>query len=95
LKTYQAMSKKSERAETAALKAYPKEDGKVWSSAFGTIEFDRNAAERGGFQAGYEQSEKDIISLIESRISEILGDAQPAPVLRIELRELITKIKGQ
>ena len=48
----------------------------------------RNAA-----QKGYEQAEKDIISLIESRIGEILGDAQPAPVLRIELRELINKIK--
>lgn len=44
---------------------------------------------------GYELAEKDIITLIESRISELLGDAQPAPVLRIELRELITKIKGQ
>lgn len=42
---------------------------------------------------GYEQAEKDIISLIESRIGEILGDAQPAPVLRAELRELIDKIK--
>lgn len=42
---------------------------------------------------GYEQAEKDIISLIESRISEIQGDAQPRPVLRAELRELITKIK--
>ena len=44
-------------------------------------------------QRGYEQAEKDIISLIESRIGEIMGDAQPAPVLRIELRELINKIK--
>ena len=45
------------------------------------------------FREGYEQSEKDIISLIESRIGEILGDAQPAPVLRAELRGLIDKIK--
>lgn len=46
-----------------------------------------------GFIEGYEQAEEDIISLIESRIGEILGDAQPAPVLRAELRELINKIE--
>lgn len=40
-----------------------------------------------------EHHEKDIISLIESRIGEILGDAQPAPVLRAELQEMINKIK--
>lgn len=45
------------------------------------------------YRAGYEQAEKDIISIIESRISEILGDAQPAPVLRTELRELNNKIE--
>ena len=93
LKTYQAMSKKSERAETAALKVYPKEEGKVWHSAFGILEFDKNAPERTAYQAGYEQSEKDIISLIESRISELLGDAQPTPILRYELQDLIKKIK--
>lgn len=49
----------------------------------------RNAAQR-----GYMQAEKDIISLIESRISEILGDAQPNPVLRIELQGIIDKIKN-
>lgn len=44
---------------------------------------------------GYEQAEQDIITLIESRIAEIMGDAQPAPVLRIELRELIKRIKEE
>lgn len=83
------------RASEAAMKAYPKEEGKVYSTAFGTFEFDRNAAEREGFQQGYEQAEKNIISLIESRIGEILGDAQPAPVLRAELRELIKQIKEE
>lgn len=34
-----------------------------------------------------------LISLIESRISEILGDAQPNPVLRMELQGIIDKIK--
>lgn len=42
---------------------------------------------------GYEQAEKDIIDLIESRIGEILGDAQPTPILRYELQDLIKKIK--
>ena len=83
------------RASEAARKAYPKEDGKVYSTAFGTFEFDRNAAEREGFQQGYEQAEENIISLIESRIGEILGDAQPAPVLRAELQELIKRIKEE
>lgn len=46
-----------------------------------------------GYKEGYEQAEKDIISIIESRIAEILGDAQPNPILRAELRELIEKIK--
>ena len=45
------------------------------------------------FQKGYEQAEKDIIAIIESRIAEILGDAQPKPTIRIELKELITRIK--
>lgn len=44
------------------------------------------------YQKGYKQAEKNIISLIESRIGEILGDAQPAPVLRAELIELFKRI---
>ena len=47
------------------------------------------------YRAGYEQAEKNIISIIESRISEILGDAQPKPALRAELQELIDKIKRE
>lgn len=46
-----------------------------------------------GYKEGYEQAEKDIIALIQSRLSEIIGDAQPKPALRAELRELIEKIK--
>lgn len=45
------------------------------------------------YKAGYEQAEKDILAIIESRLSEIIGDAQPRPVLRAELQELITRIK--
>ena len=37
--------------------------------------------------------EQDIIALIESRIGEIMGDAQPKPALRAELQELIKKIR--
>lgn len=81
------------KAEEAALKAYPKEDGKIWTSAFGTFEFDRYAPERKAFQEGYEQSQQDIIATIESRLSEIIGDAQPKPALRAEIQELIEKIK--
>jgi len=45
------------------------------------------------FDLGYKQSEKDILSFVESRISEIIGDAQPKPALRAELEELIKRIK--
>ena len=47
------------------------------------------------YNDGYEQAEKDILSLIESRISEIIGDAQPKPALRAELEELIKRIKDE
>ena len=50
---------------------------------------------RGVYSKGYRKATKNIIFLIESRIAEILGDAQPAPVLRIELQELIDKIKEE
>ena len=56
---------------------------------------DFNLVPRNCFQAGYEQAEKDFLSLIESRISEIIGDAQPRPALRAELQELIAKIRNQ
>jgi hypothetical protein len=44
------------------------------------------------YKAGYEQAEKDFLAIIESRISEIIGDAQPKPTLRAELQELIKRI---
>lgn len=43
----------------------------------------------------YEQAEKDTIAIIESRLSELLGDAQPTPILRCELQDLIKKIKEE
>lgn len=44
------------------------------------------------YRDGYEHAEKDILAIIESRISEIVGDAQPKPALRAELEELIKRI---
>ena len=55
----------SKRAESAAQKAYPKEDGKVWHSAFGAFEFDKNAGARKAYQEGYEQAEKDLAPAFE------------------------------
>ena len=88
----------NKRAEEAAMKAYPvKMIPLVYQDLIdmfgGKTEIDDNTYLRRLFQEGYEQAEKDIISIIESRISEIIGDAQPKPVLRAELQELIKRIK--
>lgn len=59
-------------------------------------EIDFYAEETGrAFKAGACFAVQRIIFIIESRIAEILGDAQPAPILRIELQELIDKIKEE
>lgn len=58
----------SNRAEEASLKTYPKEDSKMWHSAFGTFEFDKNAQARKAFQQGYEQAEKDYEPIIQAAI---------------------------
>ena len=78
----------SKRAETSAIKALPdySPDGKTKVD----LTLDRLL-----YQHGYEQAEKDFISIIESRISELLGDAQPTPILRYELQDLIKKIKEE
>ena len=76
----------SKRGEERALEAFP--SGVFISETF--LSFCR-----GTYINGYEQAEKDIIALIESRISEIIGDAQPKPILRTELQELITRIKNE
>lgn len=44
------------------------------------------------FQKGVREGKRLAIETIQSRIGEILGDAQPAPILRVELQELIKKI---
>lgn len=85
------------RASEAALKAYPPTNS-TWKRHVKRVQSERvdtHQPARTIFQKGYELAENDIIALIESRIGEILGDAQPAPVLRAELRELINKIKEQ
>ena len=46
-----------------------------------------------GVQEGRRLEWEDIKSTIQSRIDEILGDAQPNPILRMELQELIKKIE--
>lgn len=82
------------RAEEAAMKAYPimSIDGhnKLCEGSTTPTNYDFY---RGIYIKAYMQAEQDIISLIESRIGEILGDAQPAPILRVELRELIKRIE--
>lgn len=87
------------KAEEAALKAYPVEMmplnyQDLIDQFGGKTEIDVNTYSRCLFQGGYEQSQQDIIALIQSRIDEILGDAQPNPILRMESQELIKKIEG-
>lgn len=45
------------------------------------------------FIAGAKWQKDKVLKLIEIRISEIIGDAQPNSVLRIELQGIIDKIK--
>lgn len=52
------------------------------------------AAFQKGVQEGRRLEREDVKSIIQSRIVEILGDAQPNPILRMELQELIKKIKA-
>ena len=85
------------KAEERALEAYPKD---LWFANPGDCgivknprQKDYNAEKRAAFILGYKQAEKDITTIIESRLSEIIGDAQPKPALRAELEDLITKIK--
>ena len=84
------------KAEERALEAYP-EDVQLFVESQEEpgkwLPVDENYQLRYGYKRGYEQAENNILSLIESRLSEILGDAQPKPILRTELEELIKRIK--
>ena len=82
-----AEPRKQTRAEEMALETYPRDEDRELNS--------RRTNYRIAYERGYNQAEKDIIALVESRLSEIIGDAQPKPILRAELQELITKIKEQ
>ena len=77
------------KAESRALEAYP--DIPLPHLGDGIVA--KQGHLRRAYTEGYEQAEKDILSTIESRISEIIGDAQPKPALRAELEELIKRIK--
>ena len=85
----------SKRAEEAAIIAFPKYYGKIEFPDGSTVEFERDEREREIFIQAYEQAQKDIQFLIETRIAEIIGDAQPRPTLRAELRDLIKRIKEE
>lgn len=80
-----AKPRKLTRAEEMALEAYPRDEDRE-------LNF-RRTNHRIAYKRGYKQAEKDIIAIIESRISEIIGDAQPNPIIRAELQELIDRIK--
>ena len=83
------------KAEERALEAYPPTftSGKRYAKRVQSEKVDTHAPIRSIFIKGYEQAENDIISIIGIRLSEIVGDAQPKPILRAELQELIDKIK--
>ena len=81
------MSKRAEEAQVSAILpesiiSYAKEHAILSGLVY-----------REGVKYGYERAEKDTISLIESRLSELQGDAQPTPILRYELLDLVKKIK--
>ena len=78
------------KAEERALEAYPDST----RDKLGILTFwGYSQRYRDCFIEGYEAAEKDILALIESRLSEIIGDAQPKPALRAELQELIKRFK--
>lgn len=84
-----------EDLEEAAMAQYPKvwreypKDGIIRSEEY----YDANEDRRGAFIVGTKWQKDKILKLIEARISEIIGDAQPNPVLRLELQGIIDKIK--
>lgn len=82
------------KAEEAGLKVYPPQfsSGKRFAKRVQGEMVDTHRPIRTIFMRGYGQSKQDTIAIIQSRIDKILGDAQPAPILRMELQELIKKI---
>lgn len=78
----------SKRAEDLADKIYPFR----YDSHGDVIDFKNTIILRGVCIEIYKQAEKDILSIIQSRLEELYGDAQPRPILRAELQELMIKI---
>ena len=58
-----------------------------------TATFTRQDFDR-AMDAAKARERQDIVNLIESRLAELIGDAQPTPILRAELNELLNKIKN-
>ena len=79
----------SKRAEERGLEALPPRWRKTKD---GKGRVDGALPVRKFYIRAYEQAEKDILSIIQSRLEEIPGDAQPRPILRVELQELMIKI---
>ena len=86
------------KAEEAAWKKYPKEDGKMWTSAFGTFEFDRNAPERKAYHQGYEQAEKDLaltwedIKRIDDLMMEVLNSIAVGELPEMGIKEIYQEV---
>ena len=59
------------------------------TATFTRQDFDRE------MEAAKARERKDIVNLIESRLAELIGDAQPTPILRVELNDLLNKIKNE
>ena len=56
---------------------------------------DRDGCFWDGVAEGKKAMKDAILAIIESRLSEIIGDAQPKPALRAELQELIERITDE
>ena len=83
----------NEHGNTPADKDYkPSGISKAEERALEAYDTNTPAPIRIAYRDGYEQAEKDILSLIESRLSEIPGKTW-WPALRAELEELIKRIK--
>ena len=84
------------RSVEAGLKVYPPQfsSGERFAKRVQGEMVDTHRPIRTIFMRGYERAQQDIIALIQSRINEILGDAQPKPALRMELQELTKKIES-
>lgn len=82
------MRSRADQAEEAAFD-YQRKLGMVDS-----VSDEHIVARRMGFYDGYKKAKQDILSIIQARLNEIQGDAQPRPVLRMELQELINEIEN-